>query len=481
MKKNSIKLFITTASLVGVVLVSCKKGFSDFGDLNRNPNETTIPVTTALLTNAEAILGGFGWGNAFDIAGGLYGQYFSETQYTDQSRYAPPTVNWDPYYAGALYDLQNIINVNTNPETKDVAALSGTNNNQIAIARILKVYYFMQLTDAYGDIPYKEALKGKGVLAYDKQEVIYPDLINELKAGVAQFDNGTTVKGDIVYSGNTIKWKKLANSLRAIIAVQMSKSNASLGKTEFSAAISAGVIENNTDNFQINYPGGNYRNPLYVYYNVTQRFDYATSKTITDKLQALNDPRINVFASSTVGFPYGLSRDQAISFSTANPNWSLVMASSFRTETSPVYLLTAANVFFARAEAAYLGWTSESPAGMYSAGITAALSQWGISSTSIAAYLAQPGVVYNPATALQQIAEQAWLSYFPGTGGWQIWRRTGYPQLIPAPGITTIPRRLPYGPNEQLYNPENYQAAASQYSIGGVANSQFGRVWWDKP
>jgi hypothetical protein len=83
---------------------------------------------------------------------------------------------------------------------------------------------------------------------------------------------------------------------------------------------------------------------------------------------------------------------------------------------------------------------------------------------------------------MKQIAEQRWLSHFPdGMTGWSIWRRTGYPQLTPAPGATTIPRRIPYGPNEQLYNPSNYQSAASKYSANGVTNSHFARVWWDKP
>jgi len=481
MKILKIKILLVAAGLVALVS-GCKRGIDDFGTLNQNPNATTVPVTAALLTNAQANLSGFGWGNALNIAGGLYAQYFSETQYTDQSRYASPTVNWDGIYAGPLYDLQNIINVNANPQTKDRAALYGSNNNQIAIARILKAYYFMQLTDAFGDIPYREALKGEGVLAYEKQEVIYPDLINELKAAVAQFDNGATVQGDIIYAGNTTKWKKLANSLRAIMALRMSKANATLGRTEFAAAIAAGVIDNNADNFQINFPGGSFQNPLYVYYNVTQRFDYATSKTVTDRLQALNDPRINVFASSTVGFPYGLSRDQAIAFATANPNWSLIMAPQYRTETSPVYLLTAANLYFARAEAALLGWTTESVSAMYTAGVTAALSQWGISSGDITTYLAQPGVILAPGNELQRIAEQRWLSHFPeGMSGWSLWRRTGLPALTPAPGTTTIPRRLPYGPNEQLYNPANYQTAANQYTVGGVSNSMFARVWWDRP
>lgn len=274
----NIKRAALALGVFATLVTGCSKGINDFGDTNINPNATTVPITSALLTNVLAGAGGNIWGNGINTTAGLYCQYMSETQYTDISRYATPTLNWDGIYAGDLYDLQNIINVNTDPATKASAAQFGSNNNQIAIARILKAYNFMMLTDAYGDIPYFEALKGNGTIAYDKQELIYPDLIKELKAAVAQFDGGLTVQGDVMYSGNTTRWKKFANSLIATIALRMSKANPTLGKAEFAAAIAAGVIDNNADNAGITYPGGNYRNPIYNYYVITQRFDFAVSK-----------------------------------------------------------------------------------------------------------------------------------------------------------------------------------------------------------
>ena len=66
-----------------------------------------------------------------------------------------------------------------------------------------------------------------------------------------------------------------------------------LGKTEFAAAVAAGVIDSNADNAGIPYPGGNYRNPIYNYYVITQRFDFAVSETMTNYLSGKNDPRIS--------------------------------------------------------------------------------------------------------------------------------------------------------------------------------------------
>ncbi len=479
MKKMSIKNGVLCLGICVSILGGCSKAINDFGTINDNPNATTTPITSALLTRVLSATAGNVWGNAIGNTGGLYCQYMSETQYTDASRYATPTFNWDGYYSGDMYDLQNIINVNTDPATKATAAQFGSNNNQIAIARILKAYYFMILTDAYGDLPYFEALKGNGTLAYDKQDLIYPDLIKELKAAVAQFDGGLTVQGDIMYSGNVTKWKKFANSLTAIIALRMSKANPTAGKAEFAAAITAGVIEANADNASITYPGGNFVNPIFDTYAQIKRFDLAVSKTVTDKLSSLTDPRINVYASNPNGFPYGLTRNDAIAWQTANPNFGWLYAFTSTPSTMPLYILTAGQVFLARAEAAKMGWTTEVAATMYANGITAEMNRWGITNAgTIATYLAQASVALNgSATDNQKIAEQRWLSHFPdGNQGWAEWRRTGFPVLLPAPGTTSIPRRIPYGPNEGLYNSANYATAAATYNN----NSKDAKVWWDK-
>ncbi len=480
MKQVNFKRAAMALGVFATLLTGCSKGIDDFGDINRNPNSTTVPITSALLTNVLAGAGGNVWGGGINTTAGLYCQYMSETQYTDISRYAQPVINWDGTYSGDLYDLQNIINVNTNPDTKAAAAQFGSNNNQIAIARILKAYNFWMLTDAYGDLPYFEALKGKGTIAYDKQELIYPDLIKELKEAAAQFDGGLTVQGDIMYSGNTTKWKKFANSLIASIALRMSKANATLGKTEFAAAIAAGVIDNNADNASIVYPGGNYRNPIYNYYVVTQRFDFAVSKTITDQLTAKNDPRINVFTSNSKGFPYGLTRADALAWQTANPTFGFLYSFTTTAQTMPMYLMTAGQVSLARAEAARLGWTTEVVATQYANGITAELNRWGITNAgTVATYLAQPDIALTGlASDAQKIAEQRWLSYYPdGNQGWAEYRRTGFPAMAAVPGsASAVPRRIPYGSNEPLYNPTNYASAAATYN----SNSMSAKVWWDK-
>lgn len=484
--RTNINKYILMVGLGGALLTtsSCTKGLGDYGDTNNNPNATTAPITSALLTNALNGLNSGVWDQGgFRTTGGLYAQYFAETQYTEASRYAKTTFNFDGFYSGAIYDLQNIINYNSDPATAGTASNFGSNKNQIAVARILKAYYFWTLTDSWGDIPYTQALKGVGTISYDTQDVIYKDLLKELKEAVAQFDNGLTIQGDILYGGNTSKWKKFANSARLLIALRMSKADAATGRSEFAAALAdaGGVIDSPADNAALTPPGGVYQNVFYNYYVVVQRKDFAVSKTITDILSNSNDMRINAFASSNVGFPYGLQRTDAVTFANANVNYARILAPSRRTETSPTVLIASEDVKLARAEAAALGWTAENLVTLYSDAIQASWTRWGVySASAFAAYMAQPDIALG-VNNIQKIALQEWLAFYPnGAQGFASWRRNGVPTLTPAPGLSTIPRRLAYGPNEAQLNPTNYEAAAARYKDATGNDSQFGKVWWDR-
>ncbi|HEY0677753.1 MAG TPA: SusD/RagB family nutrient-binding outer membrane lipoprotein [Chitinophagaceae bacterium] len=482
MKLNKYKGHIL-AAVLGLSIVAgpgCKK-IKEFGDINQNPGQTTQPITSALLTNVLAGIGG----TAANTRGGLYAQQFSETQYTETSLYAEPKVDFDGTYAGPLMDLQKIINFNTDPETAPVAAAYGSNKNQIATARILKAYYFWVMTDQYGDIPYSEALKGEGNTAFDTQQSIYNDLFKELKEAAGQFDGGVPFRGDIMYGGDVSKWKKFANSLRLVMALRLSKVDAAKGTSEANDAINSGVFTSNADNAVINYPGGAYQNPWYALYN--GRKDFAMSDVIDNFLSATSDPRASVFGSSDMGFPYGLTRAQAVAFDGASGDkWARILDEDYRADNSPVTILSYAVVLLARAEARQRGWVTTGPTAqaLYEAAIAASWGEWGISYTpaQLAAYYANSNVAFTAGNEIQRIAVQRWLALYPnGLQAWFEWRRTGFPVLTPSPNATNsskqIPRRYVYGARQYSVNKANTEAAASR--IGG--DSQDTRVWWDKP
>lgn len=466
-----------------LVMTSCNK-LEDFGDTNVNPGATTDPIPGALLTNVEAGLAGY----AAQTRGGLYCQYFSETQYTDVSLYSLPQVGFAGEYSGALYDLENLIKLKVN-------------DNMTAVARILKAYIFWTITDRWGEVPYSEALKGIATPKYDTQEDIYKGILKELAEARAQFNNSGGITGDIINDGNIAKWKKVANTLRLFISLRMSNkfpTSSGFAATEFKAALAAegGIIATNADNWRVDYPGDNFKSPWWGLYD--GRKDFAESKTMTDLLGSLGDGRSNPFggatedpgadnwdSTSTVGVPYGLKRASAEKFTGDNPLWARVLRGDLREQSDDVIIINAAEVLLARAEAADRGWTPESALTLFQDGIKASFEQWGLSAPA-AGYFTQSNVAFTAPVGtggnLKQIATQRYLATFPdGLQGWCEWRRTGYPVLTPAPDATNaskqIPTRYVYSSAEYGTNKEAVEAAVARIPGG---DSQDSKVWWDQ-
>jgi len=470
MRNFSIQRILVLPLAIGLLFTSCKRYSSDFGDTNLNPAATTSPILSALLTNVEAGIGGYG----AQTRGGLYCQYFSETQYTDVSLYSLPQLSFEGEYSGSLYDLQNIINTNTS-------------NNMTQVARILKAYIFSTITDRWGDVPYSQALTGNKTPAFDKQEDIYRGCMRELTQAVAAFDNNSAITGDIIYGGSVAKWKRLANTLRLRLAIQVSKrfpAGSAWAGTEFRAALAdaGGTITANADNFAVAYPGGNFRSPWFNLYD--GRKDFGQSDVMVGVMSSMGDGRQVAFGSSTLGVPYGRVRGFVDPWCQANPTWSRILSESNRQQNGRVALVTAAETHLLRAEAADRGWTTENMNALYQAGIEISFQQWGLAAPA-GSYFTQSNVALaSPAGTganIRNIAIQQYVAAYPdGMRGWNIWRRTGFPLLTPAQDATNssrqIPRRYTYGQTSYASNTAAVTAAAA--AIGG--DTQDTKIWWDQ-
>jgi len=470
MRNFSIQRTLVLPLVIGLLFTSCTRYSSDFGDTNLNPAATTSPILSALLTNVQAGVAGYG----AQTRGGLYCQYFSETQYTDVSLYSLPQLSFEGEYSGSLYDLQNIINTNTS-------------NNMTQVARIMKAYIFSTITDRWGDIPYSQALTGNKTPAFDRQEDVYRGCMRELTQAVAAFDNNSAITGDIIYGGSVDKWKRLANTLRLRLAIQVSKrfpAASAWAGTEFRAALAdaGGTITANADNFTVVYPGGNFRSPWFNLYD--GRRDFGQSDVMVGVMSSLGDGRQAAFGSSTLGVPYGRVRGFVDPWCQANPNWSRILSESNRQQNGRVALVTAAETHLLRAEAADRGWTTENMGALYQAGIEVSFQQWGLA-VPAGSYFTQPNVALSsPAGTganIRNIAVQQYIAAYPdGLRGWNIWRRTGFPTLTPAQDATNssrqIPRRYTYGQTSYASNTAAVTAAAA--AIGG--DTQDTRMWWDQ-
>jgi hypothetical protein len=498
-----MKKLLYIPCILALLLTGCTK-FSD--DINVNPNLPTRASNAQLLTYAINQLPA-----AIEATAGLlYVQHWSEKPYTDVSRYT--VVNYDFYwlYSGALQNLQTVL------KTENFNVNEGSAANQTAVARILKAFFFWHITDRWGDVPYFDALKGQEQFAakYDNQKDIYYDLMKELKEAAAQIDNGNPVKGDILYKGNMDNWRRFANSIRLLMALRLSKADAEKGKAEFIDALNSGVFTGNAQNaVYVHLPEEANENYWYFVVNVQNRPWYWASKTLVDYMKPLDDPRLKIYADTNAngeynGVPYGLDGNAVGTIPSASVSFIGVHV---RTQNAPTYITTYAQVQFAIAEAHKLGWLNGGDAAAkenYEAAVEASIRQWNRNSfkdyddkldkqiekvpysatdegdtTGLAAYLEKPGVAYDPTNAIEQIATQRWLHlYMNGYEAWAEWRRTGYPELTPAPnnGGAPIPRRQAYPVKEQNINTTNYRAAIDgQPGLNGKDDLN-GRVWWDQ-
>jgi hypothetical protein len=473
-------------------------------DINIDPNNPSTASNAQLLTYAINQIPG----TIETTYPSLYTQQISDKIFTDNSRYT--TVNFDFYwiYSGPLQNLQTIL------ETKSFNVTDGSKANQLAVARILKAYFFWHITDRWGDVPYFDALKGKDFFTpkYDNQKDIYYDLLKELKEAAAQIDNGNPVAGDILYDGDMDNWRRFANSMRMLMALRLSKIDPAKGKTEFADALNAGPFTSNSQNAVFKHLADEKnQNYWYYVYSIQNRKWVAISEPLVNYMKPLADPRLPVFADPAVnggyvGMPYGIPDGAVVSANSVS-----FQGVHLRTQNAPTYITTYAQVLLAIAEADKLGWLpggDADAAAKYYAAIEASVRQWNRKSfegyivktppepdkdynpddpgdiTGLATYIAQPGVVYDPANAIQQIAYQRWVHlYMNGYEAWAEWRRTGFPTLAPAPNNNNIPipRRQAYTTTEQGLNENNFNAAIqAQPGLNGK-NDLNGRVWWDKP
>jgi hypothetical protein len=471
--KNTFKYLGILALSIGL-LSSCET--VDFGDENLNPNQPSKASTAALLTSAMRSLPG----HVSEVNGNMWVQYISQVTYTEGSRYSTTQWSYDGWYAGALKDIQEVIDLNT----EDAASYTNGGNtaNQIAVAKILKAYYFQFITDTWGMVPFSEALLGVDNIApaFDTQQDIYNACFGLIDDALASINSSASVNGDVLFGGNMSDWKKFANTLKLTMALRIADADASTAQAKFSEARS-GAIGSVAEN--INYPyltEDTNDNPWQDRFET--REDYALSNVLVGHLSTMNDPRLAQYGE----LPASGGDYTGIAYGVENPN--VLQSDVSFIDSDVIYdgtqkggaIYTYAQVAFSIAEAAVRGWTSDDAEEWYIKGIQASMDQWGVSAEDAAAYLAQDSVKFDSAKAMEQIATEKWVSlYLQGFEAWSEWRRLDYPQLSPAPDAlsgTGIPVRYGYSANTAALNEANYNAAVAAQG----ADNQDTKLWWDK-
>lgn len=462
----------------------------------------------------------------------ILAQYTAETTYYDETRYVflernIPDSYWTELYRDVLFNLKaakEIVEATTawlNPEDQGA---------QIAAITILEVYSYQMLVDAFGDVPYSEALTGiDGNLSpkYDDAATIYADLISKLTEAINTLDKGGNVFGDydLFFGGSSTQWKKFGASLKLRLAMRLADVNPSLSQTSAEEAVNAGVFTSG-DIAQVVYTGiSPYQHPWYEHFTIDGRADHIPSHTVVNIMDDLLDPRSELYFENTRPWDYYYDADDNLKDTTVEGNAILFydgvaeyregpftlspstseadasvrvfkggifgssnsytrsthFNSKMTVATFPSILMDYMEVEFLLAEAAERGYAVGGTAEEhYNNAITASFIHWGGTETQASSYLAQTDVAYTtaPGTWRQKIGTQKWIAlYDRGVEAWAEWRRLDYPILNFPSGMTydDIPKRMPYPFTEDNINLDNYNAAAS--AIGGDKAST--KLFWD--
>lgn len=477
-----MKLKYAYLSFITILLfsiISCRK---ELEKVNQNPNAAQKAQPDYLLTAAIKTTADSYWGTSNNMNSSLlFVQYWSKIQYTDPDRYIFSNNDfrdlWTTAYSKSIVNLNGIISL----------ADEQKNDNYKGVALVFRSWVYQLLTDAYGDIPYRQSAQIDEYLtpAYDTQQEVYEGLLNDLKTAQSALDpHGKAISGDIIYNNDIALWKKFANSLRLRIALRIADREPELSQKVLNEIQSEGgfFISDNSENAQLVYLNSPNQNPINNLFDT--RDDYRISKTIVDKLFVLSDPRLPVYAAKTqaataptyVGIPNGLLVGDAsnLGFSkTSKPG------AYFTGAHAPAVILSYSEVLFDRAEAAARGFTNEDAEQLYVKAIKASLQQYDVPEDEIDSYIAQPAVKYDPANFRKSIGEQKWIALFgQGLEAFAEWRRLDYPKLEPAvAGVLDgkLPLRFIYPGTEQSLNGENYKAAVAHQGPDQLTT----RLWFD--
>ncbi|MBQ4405488.1 MAG: SusD/RagB family nutrient-binding outer membrane lipoprotein [Bacteroidales bacterium] len=513
--KNILKYAIVP--LIAVGAAAC----TDLDELNENPNRPQTVPSHMVMNGAEK----FTMDHIYDVwfSGRQclpYSQQIGQRNYTEEDRYrVRPSVNNDyfSYLYIALNNYQNVIDLNTDPETAATNSAFGANQNQIAAARIMKVWVFDVITDTWGAVPYNEALKlvsdDKVYAKYDSQKDIYAALIKELTEAAAQIDENEPAftSGDVIFDGDASKWKKFANSLKCRLAVHLSKVDPQW-KTYIAEALQGGVMESNDDAAKFTYStAGTEYCYFYEGFYVQGRNDLTILKPFVDLLngdpdtynqkthpwQGVVDPRLAMYTTPNAdgvycGIPYATPTGTQDKFRATTPNWYNTQPMVLKKDYA-VPLMTYAELQFILCE--YNGFDTDH----YKAGIEASIKYWSelsgvpANDDDVKAYIDAVSTNVNAeACAIQKYIDL----YTNGTEAWTEIRRTGYPDQLIRPGEIVcelegnqikfeplndtkgdIIARVPYPTIESTLNKDAFEAALKDYCDG--SNNYYSKMYWD--
>ena len=478
MKRLTIILLAILPALT-VVQSGCEKSYQD---LNANPNQPES-VPSPLILNGVLL--------DFYQAPWSLTQRWNQYSCCNYNYYGNQEYNW----AGATLNYNTLKNI---VKMEEEALGTFDEVGFKAVGKMLRAFFFYNMSMRVGDLPMNDALKGLENLtpAYDAQKDIFKQCLvwlNEANDDIASLlaksqdnlINAGSKSSDIYFEGDLAKWQKVGNALTLRVLIQLSKhdGDADLGvKQKFSAimgdAVKYPLLGGMIDNLQFQYNTTRNKYP-----NSPDNFGfdalrYNMAATHLNNLAMLKDPRTFVVAepapakvsggmshtdfAAFVGAPSG--EDLAdMSTGVQDGKYSLINRKRYYSTytAEPCIQIGYPEMCFNIAEAINRGWITGDAEDWYKKGVQASIGFYGIADGTNSVYFLEPGrslgefdtytvnfdfnTYYNQASVkykgnnadgLNQVLMQKYLAFFQNSG-WEAyynWRRTGVPSFHTGPG-----------------------------------------------
>lgn len=484
MKK--IFLNISLVLTLAAVFTSCGR---DFDEINTDNSRITDPISGSLLAPVQYEMGSHGYNRADDFTFDIMQVALSfPNEGNTVSRYYLTESTGNGFWNNSYKWLKQ------NKQMHDLAITEGDKNVE-AISLVLNAWMYANLTDAFGDVPFSEALRleeGISKPKFDHQKDIYVKLLDDLKAANTLFDTSKQLKDlDLFYHAESsadgiTNWKKFANSLSIRLLTRILNRNGEVNVHQRIQEIvnnpaTYPLFTNNAEGATLDISGvAPYLPPIARPQDFTAY--RAAGEFFVNTLKNNNDPRLSKFftqakaipGNANIGFkgaPSGYALGTTFNYTPSNMNQNLAKAPL------KVLVLPYTELQFALSELAFKGIITGNAQTFYENGVKAAIEQWG--NTVPANYFANVNVAYNG--TLERIMLQKYVAlFFVDHQQWYEQRRTGFPVMPNNGGLQNngqMPQRMMYPNSPRIMNTENYNAAATQ--IGGDNINT--KMWWNKP
>lgn len=450
------KLAIISTLVLGLATTSC----DDYLDINYNPNspEESNMTTDILFPAAEMNLAG-SYGDFFRITGGYFAQYYSQafgtSNYLDYSQFNMSATRSSTDYT--QLNQRALKNLKTICELAEQSEEWGT----FLAAKTLRAYIYQILVDAYGEVPYSEALDiSNPTPKYDDGSAIYEGIISELDEALAKANaNDKVATNFLLPDANAGAWIQLANAVKLKLLMRES------GVADVKSKVGALIAENNFPSSDIAWEGcwSNESGALSPFYaeefatswGSTQINCIANVAIIGTMLQknadgdvVYQDPRLAAFfePNSSGEYTGGISGSN---FSTSNDYKSTYWCRPVASFDMPVYLITVAETEFFIAEYYAQTGNSAQAAAHYAAAIEASCATAGVGGADVV--LAK--FPYDQSNYKKSIGISKWIA-LAGINTFEGWceaRRLDYPAFGNVTGSQMYNLR-----DDSSYKPELY-------------------------